>query len=46
MPIDREQVVNALRTVQDPELFKDLVSLGMVKNVTIENRQAGRRSAC
>jgi ATP-binding protein involved in chromosome partitioning len=35
MPITREQVIAALRTVQDPELFKDLVTLNMVKDVQI-----------
>jgi ATP-binding protein involved in chromosome partitioning len=36
MPITREQVMDALRTVQDPELFKDIVSLNMVKEVRID----------
>src|SRR5438477_956962 len=36
MPLTRDQVISALRTVQDPELFKDIVTLGMVKNVEIE----------
>ncbi len=36
MPLDREKVMAALRTVQDPELFKDIVSLGMVKDVKID----------
>ena len=36
MPLDREQVLTALRTVQDPELFKDIVTLNMVKNVAID----------
>src|SRR5580704_15718626 len=36
MPISREQVLAALRTVQDPELFKDIVSLNMVKDVRID----------
>ena len=34
--ITRELVVEQLRTVQDPELHKDLVSLEMVKDITIE----------
>ena len=29
----------ALRTVQDPELFKDIVTLNMVKQVKIEGRR-------
>src|SRR5580704_4172565 len=36
MPISREQVMSALRTVQDPELFKDIVSLNMVKDVRLD----------
>lgn len=32
----REAVVEALRTVQDPDLHKDLVSLGMIKDLKIE----------
>ncbi|CAN5498468.1 iron-sulfur cluster carrier protein ApbC [soil metagenome] len=34
--IDRERVLAALRTVQDPELFKDIVTLGMVKDVRVD----------
>jgi ATP-binding protein involved in chromosome partitioning len=36
MPISREQVMTALRTVQDPELFKDIVSLNMVKDIRLD----------
>ena len=36
MPLSREQVMSALRTVQDPELFKDIVTLNMVKDVRID----------
>jgi ATP-binding protein involved in chromosome partitioning len=36
MAIDREQVMSALRTVQDPELFRDIVTLGMVKDVKVD----------
>ena len=35
-----EQVYEALRTVIDPELGRDLVSLGMVKEVRLEGRRA------
>lgn len=36
MPITREQVIAALRTVQDPELFKDIVTLNMVKDIRLD----------
>ena len=35
MALTQEQMIAALRTVQDPELFKDIVTLGMVKDVQI-----------
>ena len=34
--ITQEQVMDRLRTVNDPELHKDLVSLGMIKEVVID----------
>ncbi len=34
--ITEEQVLDALRQVEDPELRKDLVSLGMIKDVRVE----------
>lgn len=37
MSVTREQVLGALRTVRDPELFKDIVTLNMVKEVRIED---------
>src|SRR3954468_4159185 len=36
MAISREQVISALRGVQDPELFKDIVTLNMVKDVRVD----------
>ncbi|CAN5581237.1 Mrp/NBP35 family ATP-binding protein [soil metagenome] len=36
MPVAHEQVLAALKTVQDPELFKDIVTLGMVKEVKVD----------
>jgi ATP-binding protein involved in chromosome partitioning len=36
MALDREQVISALKTVNDPELNKDLVTLNMVKDVKVE----------
>src|SRR6185503_15824382 len=38
-PVDRDAVLNALRVVVDPDLRKDIVSLGFVKDLTVaENR--------
>lgn len=37
MSINKEKILEALGTVQEPELHKDLVSLGMIRDVTIEN---------
>ena len=39
MPLDREQVLAALRTVLDPEIHKDIVTLNMVKDVRIDGSQ-------
>jgi ATP-binding protein involved in chromosome partitioning len=41
MPLDREQVINALRTVKEPELFKDLVTLNLVRGVRVEGTSVG-----
>ncbi len=35
MALTNEQVIAALRTVKDPELFKDIVTLNMVKEVKV-----------
>jgi ATP-binding protein involved in chromosome partitioning len=34
--VTREQVMDALRTIQDPDLHKDIVTLGFVKDVRVE----------
>jgi ATP-binding protein involved in chromosome partitioning len=36
MPLDQKTALDALRKVMDPELHRDLVSLGMVKDVVVE----------
>lgn len=36
MSITREAVINALKTVQDPDLKQDLVSLNMIRDLQIE----------
>jgi ATP-binding protein involved in chromosome partitioning len=41
MPMTKEQVVAALRTVQDPELFKDIVTLNMVKDIQVDGDNVG-----
>lgn len=40
-PLPREAVMAALATVNDPELHRDIVSLGMVKGVEIEGGRVG-----
>ncbi len=35
--VTREQVLDRLKTVKDPELHKDLVTLNMIKDVAIDN---------
>src|SRR3954470_17998276 len=41
MALTKDQVINALRTVQDPELFKDIVTLNMVKDVQVDGDNVG-----
>ena len=36
MPVTTEHVLSALKAVQDPDLKRDLVSLGFIKDVTIQ----------
>jgi len=38
MAITKEQVLDALRNVDDPDLKKDLVTLGMVRDVAIDGK--------
>ncbi len=35
-PVDAEAVLSVLRTVQDPDLHRDIVSLGFIKDLTID----------
>jgi ATP-binding protein involved in chromosome partitioning len=39
MPITKEQVIDALRYVEDPDLKKDLVTLNMVQDVEISGNE-------
>ncbi len=41
MEVTKENVLKALRQVQDPDLKKDLVSLNMVKNISINGNELG-----
>ena len=43
MAVTAEHILTALRTVEDPDLRRDLVSLGFIKNLTIDG--AGARIA-
>ena len=36
MSVTQEQVLDVLRTIQDPDLHKDIVTLGFVKDVKID----------
>ena len=36
MSIDKDQVLSALRNVNDPDLGKDVVTLGMIEDILIE----------
>lgn len=38
MPVTREEVLRALSVVKDPDLGRDLVTLGMIENVNIDDR--------
>ena len=38
--VDRDAVLNALRVVVDPDLRKDIVSLGFVKDLTLAEGRA------
>ena len=41
MPISQAQVVEALRPVQDPELRRSIVDLGMVREITVTGTSVG-----
>ena len=43
MEITKEEVLNALSHVDDPDLNKDIVSLGMVRDVNIEGKKVSFR---
>ena len=35
--VDKEGVIGVLRTVQEPELHKDLVSLNMIRDLSVDD---------
>lgn len=39
MHLTKEEILKALSTVKDPDLGKDLVSLGMIKNLRVEDKK-------
>jgi ATP-binding protein involved in chromosome partitioning len=39
MPITKDQVINALRTVNDPDLHRDLVTLNMIEDVEVDGNK-------
>jgi ATP-binding protein involved in chromosome partitioning len=39
MTISKEQILQALATVEDPDLKKDLVTLGMIQDISIEENK-------
>ena len=41
MTVSNEQVLQALKAVQDPDLKRDIVSLGFIKHLTIEGGRIG-----
>ncbi|MCA9572908.1 MAG: DUF59 domain-containing protein, partial [Myxococcales bacterium] len=36
MPVEPSHVLDALRTVQDPDLHQDLVTLGFVRDLRVD----------
>ncbi len=39
MEMNKDQIINALKFVYDPDLHKDLVSLGMIEDIEIEGKK-------
>ena len=43
MSISTQQVLDALSHVDDPDLHKDIVTLGMVKDVSVQDKKVSFR---
>ena len=41
----QEKIIDALKTVQDPDLHKDIVSLGFVKNIELDGSNVNLMSS-
>src|SRR5688572_20179436 len=41
MPVEQSAVLEALKVVQDPDLHRDIVSLGFIKDLKISGGQVG-----
>ncbi|HUK57106.1 MAG TPA: Mrp/NBP35 family ATP-binding protein [Nitrospiria bacterium] len=41
MPVSEKEVLSALSRIQDPDLHKDIVTLGFVQNIKIQDSQIG-----
>ena len=39
--MNKDQIINALKTVHDPDLHKDLISLGMIEDIEIDGSKSG-----
>ena len=46
MPVTEAEVIEALRPVEDPELHRSIVDLGMVKEIVIAGGAVLALSAC
>ena len=42
MPVTEAEIIEALRPVQDPELHRSIVDLGMVRDVAIDRTPGSR----
>ena len=45
MAVEQANVLEALKVVQDPDLHRDIVSLGFIKDLTIDAAASRSRSS-